>query len=394
MDHAVDDASMRRAIELAQRGEGFVEPNPMVGCVLVRDGKIIGEGWHQYYGGDHAEIVAIRSAEGTTAGTNCYVTLEPCAHFGKTPPCTDALIAAGVRRVVAAMKDPHPEVAGKGFDRLNRAGITVEYGLFENEARRLCAPYLTCLEKHRPWIIAKWAMTLDGKIATRTGSSRWISSSASRNLVHGLRGRMDAILIGSGTAVADDPMLTVRLKNPEAHARRVPLRIVLDSSASLPLSAQLVRTAREVPLLLGVGPEAPSERLAMLEKAGCEIFRFDNRIPVKHTDPEAVSFAYRQRLNALFGELLRRKVTNLLVEGGSRLFGTLFDLRLVDEAHIFIAPKLCGGGAAPSPIGGFGLPEMQQALRLRDPEITTVEQDIYVHGRVEDESAPAGRIPT
>ncbi|HTU24438.1 MAG TPA: bifunctional diaminohydroxyphosphoribosylaminopyrimidine deaminase/5-amino-6-(5-phosphoribosylamino)uracil reductase RibD, partial [Pirellulales bacterium] len=205
---------MARALELAARGLGRVEPNPLVGCTIVNQGDVVGEGWHGQFGGPHAEIEALRVAGPHAAGATMYVTLEPCAHFGKTPPCTQAIVAAGIRRVVAATVDPFPAVGGQGLTELREAGIEVSVGQSAEEARRLNAPYFKLVETGRPWLIAKWAMTLDGKIATRSGASRWISSRDSRQIVHALRGRVDAVLVGIGTALADDPLLTARPAGP------------------------------------------------------------------------------------------------------------------------------------------------------------------------------------
>jgi len=358
-----DTLFMRRALELAKRGEGLVEPNPMVGCVIVRNGTVSGEGFHAKFGGPHAEVEAIRAADGDTIGATCYVTLEPCSHHGKTPPCTKAVLAAGFKRLVVAMRDPHPQVNGRGLQILREAGLEVIEGVLEDEARSLNAPYLTRIEKNRPWIIAKWAMTLDGRLASRTGSSQWISNAASREIVHRLRSRMDAILIGSQTALRDDPLLTVRL----SEGTRQPQRIVFDSKAQTPLDGQLVRTAKEVPVLIVVGPDTP--RVTELEKAGCEILHADVR-------------DYRERFERLFEHLVQRGITNLLVEGGGGLFGALFDLRLIDEVHAFIAPKLIGGDTAVAPIGGIGLAAMPSAAKIDAPEICIVDGDVYMHGRV------------
>src|SRR5829696_4653150 len=226
---------MTRALGLAGRGRGWVEPNPLVGAVVVRDGRVVGEGWHQKFGQAHAEVNALNQAGEAARGTTLYVTLEPCNHFGKTPPCTTAVIGAGVRRVVSAMLDPFPQVAGQGASRLREAGIVVEVGVGEAAARQLNAPYLKRLRTGRPWVHAKWAMTLDGKIATRTGRSKWITGEAARRRVHELRGRVDAILVGRGTLVADDPLLTARPPGP-----RTPARVVLTSNIrGLPTSCQL-----------------------------------------------------------------------------------------------------------------------------------------------------------
>jgi diaminohydroxyphosphoribosylaminopyrimidine deaminase/5-amino-6-(5-phosphoribosylamino)uracil reductase len=206
MEPGFDSQMMSRAVELARRGEGFVEPNPMVGCVIVKDGEVVGEGWHQQFGGPHAEVHALQAAGERAKGATIYVTLEPCCHQGKTPPCTEAIIAAGIQRVVTALRDPFPKVAGGGLKRLVAAGIDVELGLGETEVQQLNAPYLKLVMAGRPWIIAKWAMTLDGKIATRSGYTKWISGEASRQVAHQLRGRVDAIMVGRQTAQLDDPM--------------------------------------------------------------------------------------------------------------------------------------------------------------------------------------------
>src|SRR5438067_6355121 len=222
MSFSPDDSGfMLRALELAQRGQGYVEPNPMVGSVIVASGEVVGEGWHQRFGGPHAEVEALVKAGERAVGTTMYVSLEPCCHHGKTPPCTEAVLAAGIRRVVAAMRDPFPQVAGKGAEQLRAANIVVEFGVGEGAARRLNAPYLKLLATGQPYVHLKWAMTLDGKIATRTGHSKWISGPASRQHAHALRGRMDAIVVGIGTALADDPLLTVRPPGP-----RTPTRVI------------------------------------------------------------------------------------------------------------------------------------------------------------------------
>src|SRR5437667_85701 len=239
---ASDEHWMRRALDLAERGRGYVEPNPLVGAVVVRAEQVVGEGWHQRYGEAHAEVNALAAAGEAARGATLYVTLEPCCHHGKTPPCTDAVLRAGIRRVVAAMLDPFPEVAGRGAALLRAAGLTVDFGPGEAEARRQNAPYLKLLATGRSYVHAKWAMSLDGKIATATGDSKWISGEASRRRVHELRGCMDAIVIGGGTARADDPLLTVRPPGP-----RTPARIVLSSTGALSPESRLVKSVAEAP---------------------------------------------------------------------------------------------------------------------------------------------------
>lgn len=355
---------MTRAVELAARGRGCVEPNPMVGCVIAIDDRALGEGWHTQFGGPHAEIEAIRAAGTEAAGATMYVTLEPCCHHGKTPPCTEAVIVAGIRRVVIASRDPFPDVAGGGIQRLVQAGLAVEVGLLDEQADRLNAPYLKLVRTGRPWIIAKWAMTLDGKIATCTGSSQWISGEASRKLVHELRGRVDAILVGRGTAAVDDPLLTARPSGP-----RTATRIVVDTKASLAPDSQLVRTAQEAPVLVAVGSEAAEERRRALIDAGCEVWMGEAEDP-------------QDRLIELLDELGRRRMTNVLIEGGGSLLGGLFDVGAVDEVHAFIATKLAGGADATTPIGGQGVELMSDAVSLDEPTIEHVGGDIYVHGRI------------
>ncbi|MBI2478733.1 MAG: bifunctional diaminohydroxyphosphoribosylaminopyrimidine deaminase/5-amino-6-(5-phosphoribosylamino)uracil reductase RibD, partial [Planctomycetia bacterium] len=257
---------MTRAIELAQRGEGAVEPNPMVGCVIARDGQVVGEGWHPRFGGPHAEVEALHDAGEAARGATMLVTLEPCCHQGKTPPCVDAIVNAGLTRVIVAQRDPFPQVDGGGIRMLQAAGIEVEVGVCAERARELNAPYLKLVNTGMPWVIAKWAMTLDGKIATRTGNSQWISNAASRAVVHRIRGRVDAIIVGSGTVRADDPLLTARPAGP-----RVATRIVFDSTASLSVDSRLAKTIESAPVLVVATANAPTENVRRLTESGCEV---------------------------------------------------------------------------------------------------------------------------
>jgi diaminohydroxyphosphoribosylaminopyrimidine deaminase/5-amino-6-(5-phosphoribosylamino)uracil reductase len=356
-----DHPWMRRALELAERGRGYVEPNPLVGAVLVRDGRLVGEGWHQKFGESHAEVNALAAAADSARGATLYVTLEPCCHHGKTPPCTDAVIRAGVVRVVAAMADPFPQVAGKGVTALRSAGIAIDVGVGEIAARQVNAPYLTLLEKGRPYVHAKWAMTLDGKIATRTRDSKWISNEASRRLVHQIRGRMDGILVGIGTVLADDPRLTVRPPGP-----RTPSRIVLDSRGRIPLDCQLVRTAREVPTVIFTTAAMVASTRTELTTRGCGI--------------EVVAGAERLDPNAVLRRLGQLCFTNLLVEGGSAVLGSFLDTRLIDEVHVFVAPILAGGHDALTPLGGYGFDRIADAWRLADVQVDILDGNVCVHG--------------
>jgi diaminohydroxyphosphoribosylaminopyrimidine deaminase/5-amino-6-(5-phosphoribosylamino)uracil reductase len=364
IDFAEATPYMARALELSERGRGFVEPNPMVGCVVVAtDGTIVGEGYHTRFGAAHAEVEALRRAGKAAAGATMYVTLEPCCHHGKTPPCTRAIIAAGVRHVIAAMRDPFPQVAGGGLAALYAAGIAVDVGLLEAEARWLNAAYLKRLETGKPWVIAKWAMTLDGKLATASGDSQWISGEASRRIVHEVRGRMDAIMVGRGTAEADDPLLTARPPGP-----RIATRIVFSSSASLSSDSQLVRTAADVPVMVVVSDRAAGSDCKRLAEGGCEVFVATGETPAARSD-------------ALLRELGNRGMTNVLVEGGGRLLGSLFDEQEIDEVHVFVAPKIVGGADATSPVGGRGIQSMAAALQLADQHVSIVGPDLYIRGR-------------
>ncbi|MCF0233804.1 MAG: bifunctional diaminohydroxyphosphoribosylaminopyrimidine deaminase/5-amino-6-(5-phosphoribosylamino)uracil reductase RibD [Thermoguttaceae bacterium] len=388
MNSNVDQYYMKRALKLAARGQGLVEPNPMVGCVVVRASnpdadesravddfseedalaQIVGEGWHERFGGPHAEVNALAAAGDAARGATMYVTLEPCSHFGKTPPCADAVIAAGVARVVVAMLDPFPEVAGRGVEKLVAAGIDVKVGVLESKARDLNAPYLTRLEKGRPWIIAKWAMTLDGKIATRVGSSYWISSEESRAKVHELRERVDAILIGSRTAMEDDPRLTVRLPDGRK-PKRVPTRIVLDSGGTLSVFSELALTARDAPLLLVFGPQTPVAKKEFWESKGAEVIILD-------------APAREQRIVLLMENLAKRGMTNVLVEGGGELLGHLFDLEYIYEVNVYVAPKIVGGKDAVVPVGGVGRELMRKAATLRNKKSEIIGPDIMISGRI------------
>jgi diaminohydroxyphosphoribosylaminopyrimidine deaminase/5-amino-6-(5-phosphoribosylamino)uracil reductase len=363
MPTAQEYEMMRRALELAEFGRGLVEPNPLVGAVLVRDGHVVGEGWHPRFGSAHAEIVALQAAGGRARGATLYVTLEPCCHTGKTPPCVDAILHAGVSRVVAAMADPFPAVSGQGIEALRSAGVAVDVGLLEPEARALNAPYLKLLRTGRPWVIAKWAMTLDGKIATRTGDSKWITSEESRRLVHALRGRVDAIVVGIATVLADDPLLTARPPGP-----RSATRIILDRRLRLPLGSQLVRTAREAPVLIAYDPQTDLAAVRALQAAGCECL------------PRPEQGDHGQILG-LLDELGRRRFTNVLVEGGSGVLGSFFAADEIDEVWAFVAPKLIGGKVGPVPVGGEGVRLVSDASQLEALTVESIGPDVLLRGR-------------
>ncbi|HYV36705.1 MAG TPA: bifunctional diaminohydroxyphosphoribosylaminopyrimidine deaminase/5-amino-6-(5-phosphoribosylamino)uracil reductase RibD [Gemmataceae bacterium] len=355
----IDRPWMLRALDLAERGRGYVEPNPLVGAVIVRDGQVVGEGWHQRFGEAHAEIHALNAAGEAARGATLFITLEPCCHQGKTPPCTAAIIHAGIKRVVAAMPDPFPQVAGQGTAQLQGAGIPVDIGLCESEARRLNNPYLTLLTAGRPYVHAKWAMTLDGKICTRTGDSKWISNEAARRRVHELRGRMDAIIVGIGTVLADDPLLTARPSGP-----RIATRVILDSEGRLPSSTRLTQTAKASPVLVVTADNVPDTD--PLRQVGCEVLTLGGQLG-------------RPAVGELLSALGKRRMTNVLVEGGSEVLGSFFDAGVVDEVWVIVAPTIIGG-AGKSPVAGVGVEQMTGAWGLTNWTVETVENNVLMHG--------------
>lgn len=371
---ANDKQQMRRAIELAYRGQGQVEPNPMVGCVIAIGDDVLGEGWHQKFGGNHAEIEALNSVPANRRGelkeATLYVTLEPCSHFGKTPPCADAILASPIRRVVVGREDPFAEVSGRGLKRLRDQGLEVVVGVEDNHAAALTAPFEMLVREQRPWVIAKWAMTLDGKIASHTGNSQWISSDLSRQMVHQLRGRVDAVVVGSGTVAADDPMLTARPAGD-----RLATRVVFDSGALLPSESKLAQSAKDVPVLIFASSIAETSNCDRLTDLGCEV------VVLKSAEGNPIHQALK--------EMGKRQMTNILVEGGSKLLGSFFAEDQIDEVYAFIAPKIVGGDSAPSPVGGIGRSTIGESVQLRHvhnpsqpPQQQIVGGDVFVHGRV------------
>lgn len=366
-----DEEAMRRALELACRGRGLVEPNPMVGAVVVSpEGELVGEGSHERFGGPHAEVNALRAAGERSRGGTLYCTLEPCSHFGKTPPCAPLVVSSGVRRVVLGTGDPAPHVAGRGIAILREAGIEVIVGVCEAEARHVVAPFVTLMTLGRPYVHAKWAMSLDGRIATRTGHSQWISNERSRARVHELRGRMDAVLVGRGTAVADDPLLTARPPGP-----RTPLRVVLDSTLRTPIDSRLVQTAREFPTLFATTSASDPIRRQAFVAQGAEVGVFDAE-PVAAAETSSTS--PRVSIPALLSMLGQRKLTNLFVEGGGDVLGAFHDAGLLDEYHVFVAPKIIGGAAAKSPLGGIGT-EQVIAAGLSVVTTESLDGDVYIN---------------
>jgi diaminohydroxyphosphoribosylaminopyrimidine deaminase/5-amino-6-(5-phosphoribosylamino)uracil reductase len=366
-----DEKFMERAVRLARRRLGRTSPNPPVAAVIVEGDEVVGEGCHRGAGKPHAEVEALRAAGERARGAAIYVTLEPCCHYGRTPPCAPALIHAGIKRVVAPFADPDPRVAGKGFDELRRAGVQVVVGVGQKEAESLIEAHRKYVTERMPFVTLKMAASLDGKIATRAGRSRWISSEKARRWSRRLRRLNDAIMVGLGTVIADDPELQAPpLRSGQAGegARRQPLRVVVDSLARLPLNARLLSNSRQPPLI-AVTEKADPRKVQQLRELGAEV------LTVPSDDG-------RVDLRELLRELAEREITSVIVEGGGTLAASLLEKGLVDRVAIVIAPIILGGQEAPTPVEGEGVEDIAQALRLRDVQVKRLGPDILVEGRV------------
>ena len=376
MTSEFDARQLERAIELATLGGSRVSPNPRVGAVVVRDGKVLGEGYHHEAGGPHAEVEAIRDAAGQElAGATIYVSLEPCCHQGRTPPCTDAIREAGIARVVVASDDPSAHASGRGLGILRDEGIEVVVadGEVAARARLLNQPFRKHARTRRPWVLFKSAMSLDGKVATRSGDSKWISGEASRELVHEWRAGSDAVAVGIGTALADDPLLTARLGGSDAEtlADRQPRRVVFDSLAKLPLTARLLDDAATIPLTVVVSRAAPRTATDALQTRGVEVI-----CATGENEPARVRSALDQLGSA--------GVTSLLLEGGPKLAGAFLDADEVDEVRLFIAPLLLGGRGARDPLESDGVEAVSDAVRLLTLTCQAVGADLLLTGRIKE----------
>jgi diaminohydroxyphosphoribosylaminopyrimidine deaminase/5-amino-6-(5-phosphoribosylamino)uracil reductase len=362
-----DHEFMARALALAEEGRGYVEPNPMVGAVLVKDGRVVAEGYHERFGAPHAEAVALDRAGPNARGATLYVTLEPCCHPGKTPPCAPRVAEAGVRHVLAATPDPTPKTAGKGAALLRERGVDVTFGLCGDEAVRLNAGFFKLAAVGLPLVIAKWAMTLDGRTATRTGDSKWISSAESRRFVHEIRGQVDCVIVGTGTVKHDDPLLTCR----DGERRRTAARLVMCGADAPALQSQLVRSVSDAPVLLAYRQYRPPPGINLLIDAGC------TALPL----PEVNG---RVGVDALLAALGDKQMTNVLIEGGSRVMGGFFDADAVDKAVVFVGPRVFGGEGAASPVAGAGAATVSDARTLLHCEQTACGRDVLVQGWVHD----------
>lgn len=368
-----DHEHLARAIDLARKGLGHVQPNPVVGAVIVRDGVVLGEGWHERFGGPHAEANAIAACgDADLRGATIFVSLEPCCHEGKTPPCTDAILRAGIGRVVVASDDPTEKAAGRGLGILRDEGVVVDVagGELAARARLLNQAFRKHARTGRPWVLFKSAMTLDGKVATRTGDSKWISSAHSRELAHRWRATVDAVVVGIGTALADDPQLTSRIED-EPPVERQPRRVVFDSTARLPLDSRLVRMAPEVPLTVVVSRAAPRSATDGLEMAGADVI-------------VATGEHEHARVRSALDQLGDRDVCSMLLEGGPRLAGAFLDAGEIDEIRLFLAPMVLGGRAARDPLEGEGVERISEALRALTLDCERSADDVLIKARLKE----------
>jgi diaminohydroxyphosphoribosylaminopyrimidine deaminase/5-amino-6-(5-phosphoribosylamino)uracil reductase len=369
-----DREHLGRAIELAQNGAGSVKPNPVVGAVVARDGEILGEGWHREFGGAHAEVNAIEACGlEDLASATLYVSLEPCCHEGKTPPCTDAILQSGIRRVVIASDDPTEKASGRGLGILRDEGIEVVIadGELAARARLLNQAFRKHARVGRPWVLFKSAMTLDGKVATRTGDSKWISGEDSRALAHRWRASVDAVVVGIGTALADDPQLTARPEGELAIPSHQPRRVVFDTLARLPPSSQLVAAAAEIPLTVVVSRAAARADTDALEAAGVQVL-----VATGENEPARVRSALEQ-----LGTL---GVASVLLEGGPHLAGAFLDAGEIDEVRLFLAPLLLGGSAARDPLEGMGVEQISEAMRALTCDYERIGEDLLISARLRE----------
>jgi len=360
----MNEMYMKRALELAKKGIGYTNPNPLVGAVIVKNTEIIGEGYHMKYGGNHAEVNAFLNATQDVKGATLYVNLEPCSHFGKTPPCANTIVDKGIKKVFVGIMDPNPKVAGKGIEILRNNGIEVVVGLLEHECKKVNEIFLKYIKTNLPFCILKTAMTLDGKIASYTGSSKWVTNELSRKYVHELRHKVSAIMVGIGTILADDPQLNVRLEDKES---RNPIRIIVDSTAKIPLSSKVLIIDSNTKTILATTSRASEDKIKILREMGIEII-------VAPKKNQRVDLSY---LMKVLGE---REIDSILLEGGSNLNFSALEEGIVNKVISFISPKIIGGESAKTPVGGKGIALMHDAINVTGIEIHKFGDDFMLEG--------------
>jgi len=358
---------MKKAIELAKGGWGRTNPNPLVGAVIVKDGEIIAEGYHKALGGAHAEIAAFNNATQDVGGGTLYVNLEPCSHYGRSPPCARAIIDAGIKQVVVAMVDPNPRVSGRGIRMLRDAGIEVVAGVLEEDARRLNEIFIKYITQKRPFVIMKTAMTIDGKIASKTGDSKWITGESARQYVHVIRDRVSAIMVGINTVLTDNPSLTTR----HGHGRgKDPVRVVIDGKGLIPADSNVINVESSAGVILATASSIKSEKEKTLLDKGVRI--------IKTEDADG-----RVDLAGLMDELYKLEIDSVLLEGGGGLNASAIDCGIVDKAMFFISPKIIGGRDAKTPVEGLGIQFMRDALTLKNINVTSFGNDILIEGYID-----------
>ncbi|MBW9147970.1 bifunctional diaminohydroxyphosphoribosylaminopyrimidine deaminase/5-amino-6-(5-phosphoribosylamino)uracil reductase RibD [Clostridium sp. CM028] len=362
----MDNYYMRRALELSKKAVGFVNPNPLVGAVIVKDNRIIGEGYHEYFGGPHAEVNAFKNAKENVEGATMYVTLEPCAHYGKTPPCADAIVQNKISKVVIGMIDPNPLVAGKGIEILRSSGIEVTTGIMETEIKKTNEIFIKYITHKKPFCIMKTAMTIDGKIATSIGESKWISNEKSRAYVHELRHMVTGIMVGIGTVLSDDPELTTRR---ECIISKNPIRIIIDSTAKIPIDAKVLKCDEKTKTIVVTTKFAKETKIEAIKQKGAQVII----TPSKNN---------RVNLNYLMRVLGDMGIDSILIEGGSTLNYAALEEGIVDKVITFISPKIFGGTTGKTPVGGQGIEHVSDAILLTDTEVTRFNEDIMIEGYV------------
>lgn len=357
---------MREAINLAKKGEGKTKTNPLVGAIIVKNNKIIGRGYHEYYGGNHAEVNAFKSCKEDVRGAEMYVTLEPCSHYGKTPPCANEIVKRGIKKVIVSMIDPNPLVSGRGIKILKENGIEVVIGVLEKETRRLNEVFIKYITKKQPFCTLKFAMTLDGKIASYTGDSKWISNKVSREYVHKLRNKNSAIMVGINTVIKDNPELTTRIKGEKCKDCE---RVIVDSNAKIPLDAKILNLQSKAKTIIACTEKANKEKLKLLKQKGAEIIiapEKEGRVDIKY----------------LFYILGERGINSLLIEGGSEINYSVLNEELVDKIIVFIAPKIIGGRKGKTVVGGNGIKLMKNAIELENMTFNSIKDDIMLEAYV------------